>query len=58
MKFYIADCFAEEKYQGNEFLVVIADRFVRQRYLYQKTGGECKTCARRCPKHRLRTVCW
>ena len=24
MKFYIADCFAEEKYQGNELLVVIA----------------------------------
>lgn len=26
MKFYIVDCFAEEKYQGNELLVVIADR--------------------------------
>ncbi|MBQ9572418.1 MAG: PhzF family phenazine biosynthesis protein [Acidaminococcaceae bacterium] len=31
MKFYIADCFAEEKYQGNELLVVIADRFVSDR---------------------------
>ena len=28
MKFYIVDCFAEEKYQGNELLVVIADRLV------------------------------
>ena len=28
MKFYIVDCFAEEKYQGNELLVVIADRFI------------------------------
>ena len=28
MKFYIVDCFAEEKYQGNELLVVIADRAV------------------------------
>lgn len=28
MKFYIVDCFAEEKYQGNELLVVVADRFV------------------------------
>lgn len=26
MKFYIVDCFAEEKYQGNELLVLIADR--------------------------------
>lgn len=26
MKFYIVDCFAEKKYQGNELLVVIADR--------------------------------
>lgn len=26
MKFYIVDCFAEEKYQGNELLVVMADR--------------------------------
>ena len=26
MKFYIADCFAEEKYQGNELLVLKADR--------------------------------
>ena len=26
MKFYIVDCFAEEKYQGNELLVVIPDR--------------------------------
>lgn len=26
MKFYIVDCFAEEKYQGNELLVVVADR--------------------------------
>ena len=31
MKFYIADCFAEEKYQGNELLVVIADRSVSDR---------------------------
>ena len=31
MKFYITDCFAEEKYQGNELLVVIADRFVSDR---------------------------
>lgn len=28
MKFYIVDCFAEEKYQGNELLVVIADRII------------------------------
>ena len=28
MKFYIVDCFAEEKYQGNELLVVVADRTV------------------------------
>lgn len=26
MKFFIIDCFAEEKYQGNELLVMIADR--------------------------------
>ncbi len=26
MKFYIVDCFAENKYQGNELLVIIADR--------------------------------
>lgn len=26
MKFYIVDCFAEEKYQGNELLVLKADR--------------------------------
>lgn len=26
MRFYIVDCFAEEKYQGNELLVVLADR--------------------------------
>lgn len=26
MKFFIVDCFAEEKYQGNELLVVVADR--------------------------------
>lgn len=26
MKFYIVDCFAENKYQGNELLVLIADR--------------------------------
>ena len=26
MKFYIVDCFAEEKYQGNALLVVVADR--------------------------------
>ena len=31
MKFYIADCFAEEKYQGNELLVVIPDRFISDR---------------------------
>lgn len=28
MKFDIVDCFAEEKYQGNEFLVIIADRHI------------------------------
>ncbi|MBO6041414.1 MAG: PhzF family phenazine biosynthesis protein [Oscillospiraceae bacterium] len=28
MKFYIVDCFAEEKYQGNELLVLIPDREV------------------------------
>ncbi len=28
MKFYIVDCFAEEKYQGNELLVIKADRSV------------------------------
>ena len=28
MKFYIVDCFAEEKYQGNELLVIKADRHV------------------------------
>lgn len=28
MKFYIVDCFAEEKYQGNELLVIKADREV------------------------------
>lgn len=26
MNFYIVDCFAEKKYQGNELLVVVADR--------------------------------
>ena len=26
MRFYIVDCFAEEKYQGNELLVIVADR--------------------------------
>ena len=31
MKFYIVDCFAEEKYQGNELLVVIADREISNR---------------------------
>ncbi|MBQ8972722.1 MAG: PhzF family phenazine biosynthesis protein [Clostridia bacterium] len=31
MKFYIVDCFAEEKYQGNELLVVIADRAISER---------------------------
>ena len=31
MKFYIVDCFAEEKYQGNELLVVIADRAISDR---------------------------
>ena len=28
MKFYIVDCFAEEKYQGNELLVVKVDRLI------------------------------
>lgn len=28
MKFYIVDCFAEEKYQGNQLLVVVADRAI------------------------------
>ena len=28
MKFYIVDCFAEEKYQGNQLLVIVADREV------------------------------
>ncbi len=28
MKFYIVDCFAEKKYQGNELLVVVADRLI------------------------------
>lgn len=28
MEFYIIDCFAEEKYQGNELLVLKTDRFV------------------------------
>ena len=28
MKFYIVDCFAEEKYQGNELLVLKTDRMV------------------------------
>lgn len=31
MKFYIVDCFAEQKYQGNELLVVEADREVSDR---------------------------
>lgn len=31
MKFYIVDCFAEEKYQGNELLVVIPDRMISDR---------------------------
>ena len=31
MKFYIADCFAEEKYQGNELAVLIPDRPVSDR---------------------------
>jgi len=26
MRFYLVDCFAEEKYQGNQLLVVVADR--------------------------------
>ena len=26
MQFYLVDCFAEEKYQGNQLLVVVADR--------------------------------
>lgn len=28
MKFYIVDCFAEKKYQGNQLLVVVADRII------------------------------
>jgi trans-2,3-dihydro-3-hydroxyanthranilate isomerase len=28
MKFYIVDCFAEEKYQGNQLLVVLADQAI------------------------------
>ncbi len=28
MNFYIVDCFAEKKYQGNELLVIVADRMV------------------------------
>ena len=31
MKFYIVDCFAEEKYQGNELLVVIPERMISDR---------------------------
>ncbi len=31
MKFYILDCFAQEKYQGNELLVVFADRPINER---------------------------
>jgi trans-2,3-dihydro-3-hydroxyanthranilate isomerase len=31
MKFYIVDCFAEEKYQGNELLVVVPDRIISDR---------------------------
>ena len=30
MKFYIVDCFAEEKYQGNELLVVLAGRQISE----------------------------
>ena len=39
MKFYIVDCFAEEKYQGNELLVVIADRFISDREQQQIAVG-------------------
>ncbi|MBE6648348.1 MAG: PhzF family phenazine biosynthesis protein [Ruminococcaceae bacterium] len=28
MNFYIVDCFTEEKYQGNQLLVILADRFI------------------------------
>ena len=28
MEFYIVDCFAEEKYQGNELLVLKTDRLI------------------------------
>lgn len=31
MRFYIVDCFAEERYQGNQLLVVIPDREVDDR---------------------------
>ena len=31
MKFYIVDCFAEEKYQGNQLLVIAADREISDR---------------------------
>ena len=30
MKFYIVDCFVEEKYQGNELLVIRADRMISE----------------------------
>ena len=30
MKFYIVDCFIEEKYQGNELLVIRADRMISE----------------------------
>ena len=36
MKFYIVDCFAEEKYQGNELLVVVADREVSDEEQHQR----------------------
>lgn len=28
MKFYIVDCFAKQKYEGNQLLVVEADRYL------------------------------
>lgn len=39
MKFYIVDCFAEEKYQGNELLVVVPDRKVTE-YEQQQIARE------------------
>ena len=37
MKFYILDCFAQEKYQGNELLVVFADRPINRTLLEKLT---------------------